>query len=157
MQGYARMTSGVSQESCQDWGFTGLGGVFSVEWIHKESLPFTFTQHILNPWNDNKRVQVSRDGQVRLRHELCFVRCGVLGPKWSTQYWLLPSCRRPSNLKPATHSINDRLEPVAKLSTWLSLIGNTVLHSGSNNHSTIYSCFNLWGNRWRRVGACRKV
>lgn len=62
-QGYARMTSGVSQESCQDWGFTGLGGVFSVEWVHKESLPFTFTQHILNPWNDNKRVQVSRDGQ----------------------------------------------------------------------------------------------
>ncbi|XP_014870965.1 probable ATP-dependent RNA helicase YTHDC2 isoform X1 [Poecilia latipinna] len=62
-QGYARMTSVVSQESCQDWGFMGLGGVFSVEWIHKESLPFPFTQHILNPWNDNKRVQVSRDGQ----------------------------------------------------------------------------------------------
>ncbi|XP_012707270.2 3'-5' RNA helicase YTHDC2 isoform X1 [Fundulus heteroclitus] len=62
-QGYARMTSMVRQDSCQDWGFTGLGGVFSVEWIHKESLPFPFTQHILNPWNDNKRVQVSRDGQ----------------------------------------------------------------------------------------------
>uniref|UniRef100_A0A3P9P8H0 RNA helicase n=1 Tax=Poecilia reticulata TaxID=8081 RepID=A0A3P9P8H0_POERE len=62
-QGYARMTSVVSQESCQDWGFMGLGGVFSVEWIHKESLPFPFTQHILNSWNDNKRVQVSRDGQ----------------------------------------------------------------------------------------------
>ncbi|PWA26344.1 hypothetical protein CCH79_00018160 [Gambusia affinis] len=63
-KGYARMTSVVSQESCQDWGFMGLGGVFSVEWIHKESLPFPFTQHILNPWNDNKRVQVSRDGQT---------------------------------------------------------------------------------------------
>ncbi|KAI3362257.1 hypothetical protein L3Q82_012222, partial [Scortum barcoo] len=63
-QGYARMTSGIIQESCQDWGFMGLGGVFSVEWIHKESLPFPCTQHILNPWNDNKKVQISRDGQV---------------------------------------------------------------------------------------------
>ncbi|XP_049908700.1 3'-5' RNA helicase YTHDC2-like [Epinephelus moara] len=62
-QGYARMTSAVSQESCQDWGFIGLGGVFSVEWIHKESLPFHCTQHIFNPWNDNKKVQISRDGQ----------------------------------------------------------------------------------------------
>lgn len=62
-QGYARMTSAISQESCQDWGFMGLGGVFSVEWIHKESLPFQCTQHILNPWNDNKKVQISRDGQ----------------------------------------------------------------------------------------------
>ncbi|XP_040013730.1 3'-5' RNA helicase YTHDC2 isoform X2 [Xiphias gladius] len=62
-QGYAHMTSVISQESCQDWGFMGLGGVFSVEWIHKESLPFQCTQHILNPWNDNKKVQISRDGQ----------------------------------------------------------------------------------------------
>lgn len=62
-QGYARMTSPVSTDSCQDWGLMGLGGVFSVEWIHKESLPFHCTQHILNPWNDHKRVQISRDGQ----------------------------------------------------------------------------------------------
>lgn len=65
LQGYARMTSVISQESCQDWDFLGLGGVFSVEWIQKESLPFHCTQHILNPWNDNKKVQISRDGQVR--------------------------------------------------------------------------------------------
>ncbi|RVE55546.1 hypothetical protein OJAV_G00235200 [Oryzias javanicus] len=62
-QGYARMTSAVHLENCQDWGFVGLGGVFSVEWIHKESLSFQCTQHILNPWNDNKKVQISRDGQ----------------------------------------------------------------------------------------------
>ncbi|XP_033952296.1 3'-5' RNA helicase YTHDC2 [Pseudochaenichthys georgianus] len=62
-QGYARMTSIISQESCQDWGFMGLGGVFSVEWIHRESVPFLCTQHILNTWNDNKKVQISRDGQ----------------------------------------------------------------------------------------------
>ncbi|XP_056289320.1 3'-5' RNA helicase YTHDC2 isoform X2 [Pseudoliparis swirei] len=62
-QGYARLTSVVSQESGQDWGFMGLGGVFSVEWIHKESLHFQGSQHILNPWNENKKVQISRDGQ----------------------------------------------------------------------------------------------
>ncbi|XP_028274222.1 3'-5' RNA helicase YTHDC2 [Parambassis ranga] len=62
-QGYARMTSAVDQDSCQDWGFGGLGGVFSLEWIQKESIPFQCTQHILNPWNDNKKVQISRDGQ----------------------------------------------------------------------------------------------
>ncbi|KAF7648265.1 hypothetical protein LDENG_00159620 [Lucifuga dentata] len=62
-QGFARMTSAVCQESCQDWAFMELGGVFNVEWIHKESLPFHCTQHILNLWNDNKKVQISRDGQ----------------------------------------------------------------------------------------------
>ncbi|XP_042365751.1 3'-5' RNA helicase YTHDC2 isoform X2 [Plectropomus leopardus] len=62
-QGYAHMTSIIGQESCQDWAFMGLGGVFNVEWIHKESIPFQCTQHILNPWNDNKKVQISRDGQ----------------------------------------------------------------------------------------------
>ncbi|XP_029025572.1 3'-5' RNA helicase YTHDC2 isoform X2 [Betta splendens] len=62
-QGYARMTSGISQEGCQDWGFMGLGGVFNVQWIHKESLSFLSSQHIHNSWNDNKKVQISRDGQ----------------------------------------------------------------------------------------------
>ncbi|XP_069576764.1 3'-5' RNA helicase YTHDC2-like [Brachyistius frenatus] len=63
-QGYARMTSVIRQNSCQDWGgFNGRTGVFSVEWIHKEKLPFQVTQHIMNPWNDNKKVQISRDGQ----------------------------------------------------------------------------------------------
>ncbi|KAF3848628.1 hypothetical protein F7725_015125 [Dissostichus mawsoni] len=56
--------SGHFQESCQDWGFMGLGVVFSVEWIHRESVPFLCTQHILNTWNDNKKVQISRDGQI---------------------------------------------------------------------------------------------
>lgn len=58
------MTSVIGQERCQDWGSTGLGGVFSVEWTRKESLPFQCTHQLLNPWNDNKKVQISRDGQV---------------------------------------------------------------------------------------------
>ncbi|KAG8456301.1 hypothetical protein GDO86_002185 [Hymenochirus boettgeri] len=62
-QGFARMTSEIGQEKCQDWGSTSLGGVFKVEWIRKESLPFQYAHHLLNPWNDNKKVQISRDGQ----------------------------------------------------------------------------------------------
>ncbi|XP_049594394.1 3'-5' RNA helicase YTHDC2 isoform X1 [Syngnathus scovelli] len=62
-QGYARMSSSITYTSCQDWGFGRLGGVFSVEWLCKENLPFQYTQHILNPLNGNKKVQISRDGQ----------------------------------------------------------------------------------------------
>ncbi|XP_030006007.1 3'-5' RNA helicase YTHDC2 isoform X3 [Sphaeramia orbicularis] len=62
-QGFARMTSPISRDSCQNWGLQGPGSVFSIEWIHKKSIPFQQTQHILNPWNDNKKVQISRDGQ----------------------------------------------------------------------------------------------
>ncbi|XP_015704895.1 3'-5' RNA helicase YTHDC2 isoform X2 [Coturnix japonica] len=62
-QGFAKMSSEIGCEQSQCWGSTGLGGVFKVEWIRKESIPFQFTQHLLNPWNDNKEVQISRDGQ----------------------------------------------------------------------------------------------
>uniref|UniRef100_A0AAY4BH52 RNA helicase n=1 Tax=Denticeps clupeoides TaxID=299321 RepID=A0AAY4BH52_9TELE len=63
-QGYARMTSEIGPERCQEWGSAGLGGVFTVEWMHKESLPFQCTHQLCNAWNDNKKVQISRDGQV---------------------------------------------------------------------------------------------
>ncbi|XP_018589914.1 3'-5' RNA helicase YTHDC2 isoform X2 [Scleropages formosus] len=62
-QGYGRMSSDIGPERCQEWGSTLLGGVFKVEWIRKENLPFHFSQHLLNPWNENKKVQISRDGQ----------------------------------------------------------------------------------------------
>ncbi|NXT41994.1 YTDC2 helicase, partial [Pelecanoides urinatrix] len=56
-QGFARMASETRCEKSQDWGSTGFGGVFKVEWIRKESIPFQFAHHLLNPWNDNKKVQ----------------------------------------------------------------------------------------------------
>eukprot|EP00071_Canis_lupus_P008857 XP_005626411.1 probable ATP-dependent RNA helicase YTHDC2 [Canis lupus familiaris] len=62
-QGFSRMSSEIGREKSQDWGSAGLGGVFKVEWVRKESLPFQFAHHLLNPWNDNKKVQISRDGQ----------------------------------------------------------------------------------------------
>lgn len=66
IQGFARMASEIGCEKSQDWGSSGFGGVFKVEWIQKESIPFHFAHHLLNPWNDNKKVQISRDGQVKL-------------------------------------------------------------------------------------------
>ncbi|XP_010077327.1 PREDICTED: probable ATP-dependent RNA helicase YTHDC2 [Pterocles gutturalis] len=62
-QGFARMASEIGCEKSQDWGSDGFGGVFKVEWIQKERIPFQFAHHLLNPWNDNKKVQISRDGQ----------------------------------------------------------------------------------------------
>ncbi|PKU47310.1 hypothetical protein llap_2409 [Limosa lapponica baueri] len=62
-QGFARMASEIGCEKSQDWGSAGFGGVFKVEWIRKENIPFQFAHHLLNPWNDNKKVQISRDGQ----------------------------------------------------------------------------------------------
>ncbi|KFV92172.1 putative ATP-dependent RNA helicase YTHDC2, partial [Eurypyga helias] len=57
LQGFARMTSEIGCEKIQDWGSADLGGVFKVEWIQKESIPFQSAHHLLNPWNDNKKVQ----------------------------------------------------------------------------------------------------
>ncbi|NXK38870.1 YTDC2 helicase, partial [Piprites chloris] len=56
-QGFARMGSAIGCEKSQDWGSAGFGGVFKVEWIRKESIPFQFAHHLLNPWNDSKKVQ----------------------------------------------------------------------------------------------------
>ncbi|XP_060581690.1 3'-5' RNA helicase YTHDC2-like [Ruditapes philippinarum] len=60
-QGYAIMSSCVSAERSSD--YNGQGGVFSVDWVKRGNLQFQATHHLLNPWNENKRVQVSRDGQ----------------------------------------------------------------------------------------------
>ena len=35
---------------------------FRVHWIRTNSLPFTRTRHIRNPWNHDREVKVSRDG-----------------------------------------------------------------------------------------------
>ncbi|NXY91270.1 YTDC2 helicase, partial [Alcedo cyanopectus] len=56
-QGFARMDSEIGCEKSQDWGSAGFGGVFKVEWVRKESIPFWFAHHLHNPWNDNKQVQ----------------------------------------------------------------------------------------------------
>uniref|UniRef100_A0A672ZQ76 RNA helicase n=1 Tax=Sphaeramia orbicularis TaxID=375764 RepID=A0A672ZQ76_9TELE len=89
-QGFARMTSPISRDSCQNWGLQGPGSVFSIEWIHKKSIPFQQTQHILNPWNDNKKVQISRDGQV-IQISL-FVGVNLLQCRWPPDLYIIMFC-----------------------------------------------------------------
>ncbi|XP_075457659.1 3'-5' RNA helicase YTHDC2 isoform X2 [Ascaphus truei] len=66
-QGFARMSSEIGREKSQDWGSTGLGGVFKVEWIRKENLPFQNAHHLLNPWNDNKKELEPQVGEQLLQ------------------------------------------------------------------------------------------
>ncbi|XP_047132909.1 3'-5' RNA helicase YTHDC2 isoform X1 [Hydra vulgaris] len=62
-QGVAKMTSEIGDRRCEDFGSLNLGGLFNIEWIHQEEIAFQYTQHLCNPWNDNKKVQISRDAQ----------------------------------------------------------------------------------------------
>ncbi|XP_029204296.2 3'-5' RNA helicase YTHDC2-like [Acropora millepora] len=73
-QGYAHMTSVIGKEKSPEFGSTSLSGVFSVEWIKKANIPFQQAHHLVNPWNDHKKVQISRDGQElepKIGEELC--------------------------------------------------------------------------------------
>ncbi|NXG06000.1 YTDC2 helicase, partial [Sakesphorus luctuosus] len=56
-QGFGRMDSAIRCDKSQDWGSADFGGVFKVDWIRKESIPFHFAHHLLNTSNDNKKVQ----------------------------------------------------------------------------------------------------
>ncbi|KAH9504908.1 YTH domain-containing protein 1 [Bulinus truncatus] len=69
-QGFARL----AEESTKDhppirWvlppGMTSkaLSGVFKLDWVTRRDLDFPKTNHLLNAWNENKRVKIGRDGQ----------------------------------------------------------------------------------------------
>ena len=44
--------------------------VTSFPLFFRASIPFQQAHHLVNPWNDHKKVQISRDGQVRQSCEL---------------------------------------------------------------------------------------
>lgn len=60
-QGYAKMLGpvGASRKSV----FPGYGRHFDVRWIRLDDLDFSEVSHISNPWNENKSIKISRDGQ----------------------------------------------------------------------------------------------
>ena len=44
--------------------------------VLRASIPFQQAHHLVNPWNDHKKVQISRGGQVRLTSwPLCVRHC----------------------------------------------------------------------------------
>eukprot|EP00898_Chlorokybus_atmophyticus_P004665 jgi/Chlat1/519/Chrsp103S00992 len=79
-QGFARMTSPIGRKAHSVWSGGDHGGAkpwgasFGVEWIRLYDLPFERTNHLHNPWNEDKPVKISRDGQelpMELGDELC--------------------------------------------------------------------------------------
>lgn len=60
-QGYAKMLGPVGSSSTDV--FQGFGRAFEVRWLRLDDLDFEQVANIRNPWNENKSVKVSRDGQ----------------------------------------------------------------------------------------------
>ncbi|XP_060076466.1 3'-5' RNA helicase YTHDC2-like [Ylistrum balloti] len=62
-QGYAKMKSKLVYKKCQDSGHHGSDYTCDIEWIKRANLPFQSCHQLLNPWDENRRVQNSKDGQ----------------------------------------------------------------------------------------------
>mmetsp|Transcript_41198 Transcript_41198/g.74467 ORF Transcript_41198/g.74467 Transcript_41198/m.74467 type:complete len:502 (+) Transcript_41198:27-1532(+) len=62
-QGYAKMLSPVGSAR-KNRIFAGFEGRhFDIRWLRLEDIPFSKVTNICNPWNENKSVKISRDGQ----------------------------------------------------------------------------------------------
>ncbi|XP_069677317.1 3'-5' RNA helicase YTHDC2-like isoform X2 [Periplaneta americana] len=68
-QGYARLSGDKpdlktdAADQCLELSGPNLSPPLPVEWIKRANIPFQATRHLLNPYNENRRVQTSRDGQ----------------------------------------------------------------------------------------------
>ena len=64
---------GINLEMCESESMKRDEGVFGF----RANMPFQQTQHLGNPWNENKKLQICRDGQVSeghtgvIRSQLC--------------------------------------------------------------------------------------
>ncbi|XP_013779316.1 probable ATP-dependent RNA helicase YTHDC2 isoform X2 [Limulus polyphemus] len=62
-QGYARLTSEIQEQRSPEFCAPNLGNCYRIEWMKRANLPFQVTRQLQNPWNENRKVQISRDGQ----------------------------------------------------------------------------------------------
>lgn len=64
-QGYARLRGDKCEtpEPLPEQG-GNLNCILPVEWIKRGNISFNATRHLVNPYNENNKVQTSRDGQV---------------------------------------------------------------------------------------------
>ena len=44
---------------------SGSGTQYYIKWLKRADVPFHATKHLVNPYNENRKVQTSRDGQVK--------------------------------------------------------------------------------------------
>ncbi|XP_054714089.1 3'-5' RNA helicase YTHDC2-like [Uloborus diversus] len=62
-QGFAQFTQIISDQRPSEFSVANLGPCYQIKWVKKASIPFQSTRHLQNAWNDNRKVQISRDGQ----------------------------------------------------------------------------------------------
>nr|CAD7395571.1 unnamed protein product [Timema cristinae] len=64
-QGFAHLSGDKAQplDPTSDLMGPNLSAPLPVEWVKRANIPFQATRHLLNPYNENRRVQTSRDGQ----------------------------------------------------------------------------------------------
>lgn len=89
-QGYAQLQGLASSMCCppNDYAASTGGRCYFIEWKHRCNLPFQSTRHLLNPWNENRKVQVSRDGQEiepRIGEALCRLWIGLPDARAASQ------------------------------------------------------------------------
>ncbi|XP_040069338.2 3'-5' RNA helicase YTHDC2 isoform X2 [Ixodes scapularis] len=89
-QGYAQLQGLASSMCCppNDYAANTGGRCYFIEWKHRCNLPFQSTRHLLNPWNENRKVQVSRDGQEiepRIGEALCRLWIGLPDARAASQ------------------------------------------------------------------------
>jgi len=79
-QGYARMRSHTGRSTSRHDPFRGFGRLFDVEWLRLEDIEFQEVQHLRNPFNENKQIAYSRDGQ-ELPHSVGSQLCRLIDLK----------------------------------------------------------------------------
>lgn len=64
-QGYAMLLGPAANKNwpTDDHDGSSGGRFYFIKWKHRCNLSFQNTRHLLNPWNENRKVQISRDGQ----------------------------------------------------------------------------------------------
>lgn len=70
-QGVASLVGENPSETCSDLVAPNLGSPLPIKWLKYGDIPFQATRHLMNPYNDGRNVQTSRDGQVTILH--CFI------------------------------------------------------------------------------------
>lgn len=73
-QGYAKLR-GDKCESVEPLPEQGgnLNCLLPIEWVKRGNLTFNATRHLVNSYNENNKVQASRDGQVWV-HFMCILQ-----------------------------------------------------------------------------------
>ena len=68
-QGVARLVGSHADssaaESHPELSGPSLGSLLPIEWLKCGEISFQATRHLVNPYTENRRVQASRDGQVK--------------------------------------------------------------------------------------------